>query len=269
MESQSLVAFDLLILAWFAYLGGAVGSFSNVVACRLPMGESIIWPGSRCPRCLTPIRWHDNVPILGWFLIRGRCRACQTPVPARYVWVEILFAGMFDVFYWTDIRMSGGRIPLEFLIHPSVSALTLFTQHVLLMSSLMIMALIRADRLPVPTSFITSVAFGLIVLRLATGVGWASFIDTTLGFVSGLLAILAVDALLERTPFARWSRWEVGRADLSGLFLVGIALGTRILLLVIFLMLIMAVTLTLIQKQRYLAWGLAFITFVSIILSVT
>ena len=71
-----------------AVLGAVLGSFLNVVAYRLPRGESLSRPRSRCPRCLTPIRPYDNVPVLSWLLLRGRCRSCRAPISARYPLVE-------------------------------------------------------------------------------------------------------------------------------------------------------------------------------------
>src|SRR4051812_50201120 len=69
-------------------LGAVVGSFLNVVAWRLPRGESLVRPASRCPQCETPIRpWH-NVPVLAWLMLRGRCADCGTRIPARYPLVE-------------------------------------------------------------------------------------------------------------------------------------------------------------------------------------
>src|SRR5918912_3039560 len=69
-------------------LGAVVGSFLNVVAHRLPRGESLVRPGSRCPQCETPIKPYDNVPVLGWLWLRGRCRACRARIPWRYPAVE-------------------------------------------------------------------------------------------------------------------------------------------------------------------------------------
>ena len=60
-----------LILAWTGLLGACVGSFTNVVAWRLPRQESVVFPGSHCPKCGHAIRWHDNLPLLGWLLLRG------------------------------------------------------------------------------------------------------------------------------------------------------------------------------------------------------
>jgi leader peptidase (prepilin peptidase) / N-methyltransferase len=71
-----------------AVMGAVLGSFLNVVAYRLPRGESLARPRSRCPRCETPIRPYDNVPVLSWLALRGRCRSCRGAIPWRYPLVE-------------------------------------------------------------------------------------------------------------------------------------------------------------------------------------
>jgi leader peptidase (prepilin peptidase)/N-methyltransferase len=77
--------------AVLAFVGGAlIGSFLNVVAYRLPRGESLARPASRCPSCGTPIKPYDNVPVLSWLALRGRCRSCGTRISARYPIVELV-----------------------------------------------------------------------------------------------------------------------------------------------------------------------------------
>ena len=78
-----------------AALGACLGSFLNVVAWRLPREESVVRPGSHCPRCGTPLRWFENVPLLSWLLQRGRCRHCGAAIRWRYPAVELLTAGLF------------------------------------------------------------------------------------------------------------------------------------------------------------------------------
>jgi leader peptidase (prepilin peptidase) / N-methyltransferase len=73
-------------------LGAIVGSFLNVVAYRLPRRESLIAPASHCPKCGTPVKPYDNIPILSWLLLRGRCRTCAEPISPRYPLVEALTA---------------------------------------------------------------------------------------------------------------------------------------------------------------------------------
>src|SRR5262249_30208282 len=77
------------VAAVLAGVGGAiVGAVLNVGAYRLPRGESLLHPGSRCPHCETPIKPYDNVPVLGWLWLRGRCRACGAAISWRYPLVE-------------------------------------------------------------------------------------------------------------------------------------------------------------------------------------
>jgi leader peptidase (prepilin peptidase)/N-methyltransferase len=75
-------------MSYAAVLGAIFGSFFNVVAYRLPRGESLSRPRSRCPGCQTPIRPYDNVPVLSWLVLRGRCRSCGVRISARYPLVE-------------------------------------------------------------------------------------------------------------------------------------------------------------------------------------
>lgn len=84
-ESQALLVFT-------AALGLVVGSFLNVCIYRLPRGESIVWPGSRCPSCGTAIQWYDNIPVLSYLSLTGRCRSCRGRIPIRYPAVEAVNA---------------------------------------------------------------------------------------------------------------------------------------------------------------------------------
>ena len=70
-------------------LGLAFGSFANVVIHRVPRRESVVRPASRCPACQAPVAWRDNLPVLGWLLLGGRCRACRAPIPVSHPLVEL------------------------------------------------------------------------------------------------------------------------------------------------------------------------------------
>jgi leader peptidase (prepilin peptidase)/N-methyltransferase len=85
----------VLIVLWCAVLGLLMGSFLNVVVWRVPRGESIVRPPSACPSCHTAIRPLDNVPVVSWLLLRGRCRDCREPISARYPLVEAGTAASF------------------------------------------------------------------------------------------------------------------------------------------------------------------------------
>ncbi len=81
-------------------LGLAVGSFLNVVIYRLPRHESLVRPGSHCPSCGAPIRFYDNVPIISWLMLRGRCRDCRSSISARYPLVEAITGVSFVLAFW-------------------------------------------------------------------------------------------------------------------------------------------------------------------------
>lgn len=80
-------------------LGAMIGSFLNVVIHRMPRGESIVLPGSRCPRCARPLSWWENVPILSYFLLGGHCRTCRTTISWRYPAIEAACALLFAALY--------------------------------------------------------------------------------------------------------------------------------------------------------------------------
>jgi leader peptidase (prepilin peptidase) / N-methyltransferase len=135
-----------LLMIYAGLLGACVGSFLNVCAYRWPEEQSVISPPSRCPRCGTRIKWYDNVPVLGWLWLRGRCRSCRAPVSIQYplvelftalLWVmalyryDISWAALSSALFFTillGIALSDGRtyiIPDEFSIGGMVIGLGL------------------------------------------------------------------------------------------------------------------------------------------------
>ncbi|HEX7049256.1 MAG TPA: prepilin peptidase [Longimicrobiales bacterium] len=83
---------DVLIWSYAALLGAMLGSFLNVCIYRLPAGESVVRPRSHCPACGAGIAWYDNVPVLSYLILRGRCRACRVPISAQYPIIELAVA---------------------------------------------------------------------------------------------------------------------------------------------------------------------------------
>jgi leader peptidase (prepilin peptidase)/N-methyltransferase len=95
-----------------AGLFGAVwGSFLNVVIARVPRGESVVRPASRCGSCGAPIRAADNIPIVSYLFLRGRCRACRAPISARYPLVEALGALLGALVWWEFVASDPGQAP--------------------------------------------------------------------------------------------------------------------------------------------------------------
>lgn len=87
-------------IAVCAVFGLAIGSFLNVVIWRVPRGESVVSPPSACPACGVAIRGHDNIPVVSWVVLRGRCRDCAEPISARYPGVEVATAAAFGLVAW-------------------------------------------------------------------------------------------------------------------------------------------------------------------------
>ena len=105
------IAFVIFLVFWTAALGAALGSFLNVIIYRMPRGMSLIRPKSRCPACAASIRATDNVPILGWLRLRGRCRTCGAPISVRYPLVEGLAAILLLALVWCEVYAGGINLP--------------------------------------------------------------------------------------------------------------------------------------------------------------
>ncbi len=158
--AESWLSTQNVILAfWLFAMGGAIGSFVNVVVYRLPAGLSLIRPGSHCPTCKHPIRWHDNLPIAGWLVLRGRCRDCRSPIPTRYPLVEAISAVTFLALGVLEFLLRGANLPLRPEIQrgevfgPPLDAAQLagiLAYHLLFFSTLMAALLIEYDGQRIP-----------------------------------------------------------------------------------------------------------------------
>ena len=170
----------IILLCFLFVLGTIVGSFLNVVVYRLPRGGSLIYPGSRCPACGHDIRWHDNVPIVGWLWLRGRCRDCHAQISGRYPLVEFIVGVMFLAVGWTDwvrpeqlaIEAQTAAIvanPTQNVAPPDVLDDQLrFVFHLILLCTLLAAALIEFDGARIVRQLITwPSAVGMLL-----AIGW-------------------------------------------------------------------------------------------------
>ena len=144
---------DGLAVVGSAGLGLVVGSFLNVVIHRVPRDESIVRPRSRCPECDTTISPRDNIPVLSWVLLRGRCRHCQARISARYPLIEALTAVIFAVM---GVRFGwNGALP-AFLVFAAV---------------LVSVSAIDLEHMRIPTPIVwTGFLLGLALLAVATAI---------------------------------------------------------------------------------------------------
>jgi leader peptidase (prepilin peptidase)/N-methyltransferase len=163
----------LLVLAAVLF-GLVVGSFLNVVIHRVPRHESIVWPASHCPHCGESIRPGDNLPLISYLLLRGRCRKCKEPISARYPVVEALTGVLF------------GTAAYEFGL-----SLTLLPALVLI-SVLIVLAAIDLEHRLLPNVIVGPAALaGLILSILANPAGWWTYPLSAL-VVAGVLLVLAL-----------------------------------------------------------------------------
>lgn len=200
-----------------AVLGACVGSFLNVVAWRLPRQESLVLPPSHCPRCGTRLSWFENIPVLGWLWIRGRCRHCHQPVSPRYPLVELLCAGLWVATLLSRPTAMGGEAPPFLLLLAGW----------LLISWLLPLALIDIDRLWMPEPMLRwGVVLGLAattILGFSQGAssGRALLLSHLLASGGGLLALEGLSALGERVM----GRPALGLGDAKLAALLGAWLG--------------------------------------------
>ncbi len=97
--------------------GACLGSFLNVCIYRIPAELSVVKPRSRCPKCMTNLAWRDNIPILGWLMLRGKCRYCKAPISARYPSVELLTAILFTLVWLKYPIIQSEELDFRFLAY--------------------------------------------------------------------------------------------------------------------------------------------------------
>src|SRR5919199_4699395 len=163
----------MLVLAALLF-GLVVGSFLNVLIHRVPRRESLVWPASHCPHCGEPIRPRDNVPLLSYLLLRGRCRNCKGPISARYPAVEAATGLLF------------GAAAYEF------GASVALLHALVLISALISLAAIDLEHRLLPNVIVGPAALaGLILSILADPAGWWTYPLSALA-VAGALLVLAL-----------------------------------------------------------------------------
>ena len=170
---------ELILPLWLGLMGACVGSFTNVVAWRLPREESVVHPGSHCPRCGHAVRWHDNLPVLGWLLLGGRCRDCHAPISWRYPVVEAASALL-----WLSALLvsgsGGGGLPPWLQVWAGVGLVAL----------LLPLVLIDLDHLWLPEPLCR---WGLVLGLLLSATGGMPLLANHL--IAAALALLSLEGL--------------------------------------------------------------------------
>lgn len=192
-------------------VGLVIGSFLNVCILRIPCGESIIWPGSRCLQCKTPIFWFDNVPLLSFIRLRARCRWCGGKISWRYPLVECLngvsYLGIVYKFGWTR------------------SALV----YALFLSLLLVVTMIDLDHFVIPDVItLPGLVIGFFTAAFILPVGWTG---SSLGIIlgGGILWVLAAVS-----PYL-FGKEGLGGGDIKFLAMIGAFLGWQHVCMTLFL----------------------------------
>ncbi|WP_456369650.1 prepilin peptidase [Thermodesulfatator atlanticus] len=191
--------------------GSLIGSFLNVCAWRLPREESIIRPGSHCPKCGTPIKWYDNIPIVSYLFLRGKCRYCKEPISLRYPIVE-LFTGLLSL-----------AVFLRFGLAPAYLGFFVFCAALLLVSLIDLDHQIIPDEISLP-GILVGLAFSLYN-PLTTP------LDALLGALCGAGGLY----LLAEFYYFLTKREGLGGGDLKLLAMIGAFLGVKSLIPVVFI----------------------------------
>lgn len=219
------MAKSFLMIPFFFFLFGLViGSFLNVCITRIPEGLSIVRPASRCPRCQTPIKPYDNIPILSWFLLRGKCRSCALPISPMYPIIEFLTGAYFVLAYYAF----GITIPtFKWLFFGCLLIVLIVTDLLfrLLPDAVNFfglgLGLAFATRV-FPSSFLG--IYGLwfrLPHKLPHGV--AGIIDSLLGAAFGSLLLLAAAVVYKLVR----KRDGMGMGDVKMMLMIGAFLGLR------------------------------------------
>lgn len=217
-----------MVEAWFVPLiaglfGLTIGSFVNVCSLRWPVDESVVSPGSHCPKCDAPVRWYDNVPVFSWLLLRGRCRHCGAPISAQYPVVELatglVWAGAFAA-HGPTAEAFRGSIFLTILFGISISDARFYI---------------------IPDQFsIGGAALGLLLAFLPGGPTWReSLIGGAVGYGVLWLVGVAGTGLIKRLSPGRLEAAGVDQAmgggDVKMMMMIGTFVGVWGVALTVFL----------------------------------
>jgi leader peptidase (prepilin peptidase)/N-methyltransferase len=215
MEALFVAVTSLIVFA----VGASFGSFLNVVVYRLPAKLSILWPPSRCPRCLRELKKRDNLPILGWLRLKGRCRYCKSRISLRYPLVEAVTGLLFLLVFW--------KYDFDFGVQT--------LGYCAFLSWLLVLSLIDLDTMTLPNSLTQSgLVAGLVFqgtvgfLQASQGVGVSQQLMT--GIVGAVVGLWLFDIIGFLGSIA-FGRTAMGMGDAKLASMMGAWLGWKYLLL--------------------------------------
>jgi leader peptidase (prepilin peptidase) / N-methyltransferase len=225
---------DRVIAGGVFALGLVFGSFLNVCIYRMPLGLSVVRPGSACPHCGKPVRFYDNVPVLSWLLLRGRCRDCSVRITPRYAIVEVLTGGLFLLCYW-HFGLTSATLKCTVFGFLLLGLIFTDAETHLLPDKLTLTGLAAGLILSlfVPVSDLLSLILpGVVQLPVSSDLSWRLFslLDSLLGAAVGASFLYGVGVV-----YLRWRGVEgMGFGDVKLMAMIGSFVGLRLTILTIF-----------------------------------
>lgn len=209
---------DPIVLAFVALAGAIIGSFLNVCIHRLPLGESVVSPPSHCGSCQTPIRWYDNLPVISYVVLRGRCRSCGASYSPRYLMVELITA-LLAVGVWAQCG-------------PGLRGLGMF----FFACALLVVTYVDLDHRIIPNlvtlpGIVVGLALAFVAPPPGAGGPLTSLVDSLLGLLVGGGILWTVAWSYELLA----GREGMGGGDIKLLAMIGTFLGWKSVLLTLLL----------------------------------
>ena len=233
--------FNQLIPPPFSYIiagafGAIIGSFLNVVIHRVPREESVAFPSSKCPSCSKEIAFYDNIPVLSYILLRGRCRSCKTRISPRYPAIELLTALLFVAVTWrTGVTLA---LPFDLTFVSALVALIFIdAEHMILPNAITYPGMVFALVARVAVPYLVGAPHFDDLPGLMNGVfaGWTVWAVSLAGaFIGALIgggSLWLMGWLWEKLRGVE----AMGLGDVKMMFMVGAYFGWRLTLLTIFL----------------------------------
>jgi leader peptidase (prepilin peptidase)/N-methyltransferase len=213
------VGMDTFYQVAFFLAGTIIGSFLNVCIIRLPKEKSVVFPGSHCGSCKKPVRWNDNIPILSWFMLGGKCRDCGTSFSFRYVFVEFLTGAVFLGMY---LVMGTTWLLLPYLLMLSgfiVATFTDFDERII------------PDEVSIGGAIAGVVLSGFLPQLHGLDIWWQGVLWSSIGLLVGGGAIYLMGAIGEFI----FKKEAMGGGDVKLMAMIGAFLGWKFALLTFFI----------------------------------
>jgi leader peptidase (prepilin peptidase)/N-methyltransferase len=226
----------VVLVSFLFAVGAVVGSFLNVCIYRIPFQKSVIWPGSRCPRCFAAIGARDNVPIVSWLVLRGACRSCGAAIASRYMLIEALVGFLFAATYLMEICAR----PNALAGAPSLTDWVALFYHLSLVALLVTASFIDYDLTIIPDQVtVPGMLIGLMVGTLVPDVRPepATAQAYTGGLAVGVLGLLVGGGLTQAVRLIgsrALGREAMGFGDVTLMAMIGSYVGWQVAVLTFF-----------------------------------